>query len=130
MAKTINQKVTFDADSKKLYKMYMDEKLHSEITGDKAKVSKETGSAFAAGGKYIKGKMLYLKPNKMIVQTWRGSDWDKADLDSVLVLTFTELEGGKTELGMVHANVPDRFAEEIKKGWKTYYWNNWKKFLK
>ena len=77
MAVTIKQKMKFDLPANKLFKFYMDEKMHAEITGDKAKISKEIGSNFSAGGKYIKGKMLHVKPNKMIVQTWRGSDWDK-----------------------------------------------------
>ncbi len=130
MAETIKQKVTFALPPNKLFKFYMDEKLHSKITGDKAKVSKEIGSSFSAGGKYIKGKMLHIKPNKMIVQTWRGSDWDKSDADSILILTFSDAENDQTQLEMVHANVPEEFADDIKKGWKEFYWDKWKVYIK
>ena len=130
MAKNISQKVIFDTTSNRLYKFYMDEKLHTELTGAKTKVSKEIGSAFKAGDNYIKGKMLFLKPNNMIVQTWRGADWAKTDLDSILILTFKELEGEKTQLEMMHTNVPDQFAEDIKNGWKEHYWNLWKAYIK
>ncbi len=115
MAETIKQKMTFNLASNKLFKFYMNEKMHAEITGEKAKVSKEIGSSFSAGGKYIKGKMLHIKPNKMIAQTWRGSDWDKSEVDSILVLTFSETDDDQTQLEMVHANVPEEFAEDIKK---------------
>ena len=65
MAVTIKQKMKFDLPANKLFKFYMDEKMHAEITGDKAKISKEIGSNFSAGRKYIKGKMLCVKANKM-----------------------------------------------------------------
>ena len=66
----------------------------------------------------------------MIVQTWRGSDWDKSDVDSILVLTFSEANNDQTQLEMVHANVPEEFAEDIKKGWKEFYWDKWKSYIK
>jgi len=84
----------------------------------------------SAGGKYIKGKILHLKSNKMIVQTWRASDWTKEDPDSVLILTFSKNEDETTLMTMVHANVPDNKFEELKKGWKEHYWSKWKKYIK
>ncbi len=130
MADTIKQKVTFALPPNKLFKFYMDEKMHSEITGEKAKISKEIGSSFTAGGKYIKGKMLHIKPNKMIVQTWRGSDWEKSEMDSILILTFSDADDDRTQLEMVHANVPEKYAEELKKGWQEHYWKKWKSYIK
>jgi len=31
---------------------------------------------------------------------------------------------------MTHANIPERFADDIESGWKDYYWKPWKKYLK
>ena len=129
MSVTVKQKVKFAAPPSKIYRFYTDSKLHAELTGAKAKVSTEVGASFSAFAGSLKGKTLYAKKNKMFVQTWRSSEWPKDDLDSILVLTFTETEKG-TELEMVHANVPDHDAEGVKNGWKEYYWKQWTEYLK
>lgn len=129
MAVTIKQKVKFGVSPAKLYRFYTDPKLHTELIGGKTKVSTEAGAVFSAFGGSLKGKTLLAKKNKMFVQTWRGGDWAKEEMDSVLVLTFRPTETG-TELEMVHANVPDAEADDIKKGWKQYYWDPWKAYIK
>ena len=78
---------------------------------------------------HITGTFLSLVPGKLIVQTWRGSDWKRSDLDSVLILAFSRRQRG-ARLAMVHANVPDAHARSITKGWHTYYWQPWKKYLR
>jgi activator of HSP90 ATPase len=107
----------------------MGPKLHSELVGGKSVVNKEPGSGFSASNGSLRGRTLHVKNNALIVQTWRSSDWGKDEPDSVLVPLFRAKDGG-TELDLVHANVPDREAEEIKKGWHEYYWKPWKKHIK
>ena len=129
MAKTITQKVVFkNTTTKALYDLYMNEKKHSEITGGPAKISAKEGAAFSVYDGYIVGKNLHLVKDKMIVQTWRGSDWKKTDEDSVLVLTFHQ-KGKDAILKMAHVNVPSDQAQALKKGWDNFYWEPWKKYL-
>ncbi|HUV06669.1 MAG TPA: SRPBCC domain-containing protein [Spirochaetia bacterium] len=129
MAETIRQKVKFDLPPGKLFRFYMDPKLHAELIGAKTRVSSEPGSVFSAYGGDLRGKMLHVVRNKIIVQTWRGSDWDKKEMDSILTLVFNERDKG-TELEMVHTNVPERFAADIREGWNEYYWKPWKIHIK
>jgi len=129
MAVTIKQKVKFSLPPNKLYRFYMDSKLHSELIGSKVVVSSEIGSNFSAFNGDLKGKMLYIKSNKIIAQTWRGHSWGKDQLDSILILVFNEAESG-TELEMIHANVPEEEAEGIKKGWSEYYWTPWRNYIR
>ena len=127
--KTITQKVVFkNTTPEKLYDLYMDAKLHSLLTGAPAKITKKVGSSFTAHGDYIKGKNLHLIPGKHIVQSWRGKDWKKSDLDSIFMLQF-EKQGKDAVLNMVHANIPDDEADGIKSGWTDYYWTPWKAHL-
>jgi activator of HSP90 ATPase len=107
----------------------MDSKLHSELIGSKTVISSEISSNFSAFDGDLKGKILYVKSNKMIAQTWRGRNWGKDQLDSILILVFNEAESG-TELEMIHANVPEEEAEGIKKGWFEYYWTPWRNYIK
>lgn len=127
--KTLTQKVVFkNTTPEQLYDLYMDSKLHSLVTGDTAKITKKEGAAFTAYGNYIAGKNLQLVPGKLIVQSWRGTDFKKADMDSTFILQF-EKKGNDAILHMVHANVPDAEAEGIKSGWTDFYWTPWKAYL-
>ena len=129
MAKTIEQKVVFkNTTPKALYDLYMNAKLHSLITGAPAKISTKVGAAFSAHGDYIRGKNLHLVKNKLIVQTWRGTDWNKTDTDSIFMINL-EPKGKNVVLYAVHANVPDKEAAGIDQGWHDYYWNLWKQYL-
>jgi activator of HSP90 ATPase len=127
--KTLTQKVVFkNTTPEELYEMYMDAKLHTMLTGDTAKITKKEGAKFTAYGTYILGKNLQLVPGKLIVQSWRGGDWKKTDLDSTFILQF-EKKGNDAILNMVHANLPDDQADGIKSGWDDFYWTPWKAHL-
>ncbi|MEO6167504.1 MAG: SRPBCC domain-containing protein, partial [Chitinophagales bacterium] len=129
MAKTITQRVVFkNATTTDLYELYMNAKKHSEATGTVTKISEKVGAKYSAGDDYITGKNLVLLKNKMIVQTWKAADWDEQEQDSIFILTF-EQSSKDAILNMVHANLPDKHADSIKKGWTTYYWNPWKAYL-
>ncbi len=95
----------------------------------RASIGRGVGSKFNAHNGWIRGKNVAIVRKRMIVQTWRGADWKKADLDSILILTFAKAPGG-ARLTLVHANVPDRKSPSINKGWHTHYWNRWKAYLK
>ncbi len=129
MPKIIEQRVLFDVASSVLYNLYMDEQEHTAVTEAQTFIKKIEGSEFSAYDGYIQGKNLVLIPNKLIVQSWRGKDWGKDDPDSILVIELNVMKK-KTELHMVHVNVPEKFSSHIAKGWKEHYWNKWKQFLK
>ncbi len=129
MAKTIIQTVKFSASPEQLFDIYLDSKKHSAAIAARASISRKVGSKFNAHNGWIRGKNLAIVRKRMIVQSWRGADWKKADLDSILILTFAKAPGG-ARLTLVHANVPDRNYPSINKGWHTHYWNRWKAYLK
>ena len=62
------------------------------------------------------------------MQSWRASHWKKNDLDSTLVLSFRpDPKGGRIYL--VHVNVADHDYDDVKEGWRIYYWTPWRKYL-
>jgi activator of HSP90 ATPase len=129
MANTIQQKLTFRKTSPDvLYNLYMNAKLHAQLTGRPAKISEKTGAEFSAYNGYCRGKNLQLIKNKLIVQSWRASDWNEGDIDSTFILLF-EQKGKDAVVTMVHANVPDNQAKALAGGWHDFYWTPWKKFL-
>ena len=128
MAKTIQQNVMFKAKAAKLYALYVDSKLHSAATGQKASVGR-VGGKFSAFGGMLTGKVLHTEKNKSIVQTWRAKAWKKTDPDSILILSFEDTKAGG-RVNMVHANVADHDAKGVSAGWKNFYWDSWRKYLR
>jgi len=126
---TIIQKVAFkNTTTKQLYDLYMNAKLHGHITNSSVKISAKPGSKLEVFEGYITGKTLKAIKNKLIVQSWFGSDWSEDDDDSVFVLSF-EQKGKDAALNVIHANVPDNKAASLEKGWYNHYWNPWKQYL-
>lgn len=76
----------------------------------------------------ITGKNLQLVKNQLIVQSWRGADWDTKDSDSAFLIAL-EQKGNDVVLNMIHANVPDVREKDLDKGWYDHYWNLWKQHL-
>ncbi len=129
MPKNIVQKVVFkNTTPKALYELYMDSKKHSVATGAPAKISAKEGGKFSAHSGYCFGKNLQLIKDRLIVQSWRGSDWDKSEDDSTFIIQL-EPKGKDVILEAFHINLPDKQAKDIDGGWYTFYWEPWKKYL-
>lgn len=130
MTKTIVQKITFkNTTTDELYKLYMDEQKHSEVTGSKAKIKQKEGTNFVVYDGYIIGRNIQLINNSLIVQSWRASDWDDSDIDSTFIIYFIQHDEDVV-VSVVHANLPIQHAESISKGWHEFYWKPWKLYLK
>jgi activator of HSP90 ATPase len=129
MGKTIIQKIIFKkATAKTLYELYMSAKLHSLIIGGPVTISQKVGARFRAFDGYITGKNLQLVKNELIVQSWRGSDWNAKAKDSTFLISF-EQKGPDALINVVHANVPDKAVSSLDKGWHDHYWKPWKQWL-
>jgi uncharacterized protein YndB with AHSA1/START domain len=129
MPKNIIQRAVFPTTPEKLYELYMNAKLHKAFTGMPVSIQKKIGSSFKAFGGMLKGKILYLVPGRMIVQSWRSVHFGKKDGDSILILTFSKVKGG-TRIDMIHAGVADRDYRGVKNGWPKYYWKPMATYLK
>lgn len=129
MPKTIQHAVRFSASPDQLFNIYMNSRKHSAAIAARAAISRKVGARFTAHDGWIRGKNLAIVPKRMIVQSWRGADWKKTDLDSILILAFSRAPGGG-RIALVHANVPDKWHALIKRGWHTHYWNRWRVYLR
>lgn len=129
MPKTIVHQVLFkNTTAGKVYNLYMDPKKHSEISGAPARISGKEGARYSFHSGYITGRNLHLVKNKLIVQSWRGSDWTSRDADSTFIIHL-EQKGKNVSLVATHANVPSKHAGHLSKGWYSHYWNPWKRVL-
>ena len=125
---TIIQKVIVKASPKEVYEALIDPNKHSEFTGSKATGNPTIGTKFTAWDGYIHGKNLELVEGKKIVQNWVTTDWSQDFPPSRLELSFKELED-KTEITMVHSDVPITQEADLRQGWIDFYWEPLKEYF-
>jgi len=130
MSKPIHQSVRFPASAHDLYQLFIDPKKHAAFTGGKVRISPRPGSPFSAFDGMLSGSMLYVVPNQLIVQRWRGTHWTKDDLDSLLIIRFTDDTPTHARIDLTHVNVPAHDHAGVTNGWKKYYWTPLRAHLK
>ena len=130
MPNTIHLAAELMAAPAAVFDMYLDARSHAAITGAPAIVAARAGAEFAAFDKALRGRILHLVPRRLIVQTWRASQWKSSDLDSTLILTLHPLGRAKTRIELVQVNVPDHDFAGVSQGWELYYWKPWREYLK
>jgi uncharacterized protein YndB with AHSA1/START domain len=129
MPRTVTLAVELPAPAARLYRMYLNPKEHAAFTGAPVKIAARAGARFSAFGGALSGTILQLIPDRLIVQSWRSTQFAKADLDSTLVLSFwTKGRGARIELTQV--NVADSDFAGVSEGWSKYYWTPWRAYLR
>jgi activator of HSP90 ATPase len=118
--KTIRQTVQFGVEPDEVYEALMDPKKHADLTGAKATISRKVGGRFSVWDGYAGGKNRELVPGRRIVQSWRASDWPEG-VYSTVRFEFTKIKSG-TRMSFTQSGIPEEFVQDIKKGWKDFYW--------
>lgn len=125
--KNIRQSVTIKASPHDVYEALMDSDKHAQFTGGEASISREVGGKFRIYGGDIEGVNLELIPDQKIVQSWRYSDWPKGHY-SKATFSLGKISIG-TRLTFTQSGVPEEFYEDIRQGWRDYYWGPMKEML-
>ena len=97
------------------------------MTGGEAKCSNKVGGFFTAWDGYISGKNVELVENKKIVQTWRTTEFEDNDEDSILTIEMNKVPEG-TELILSHSNIPQG-QTQYEQGWVDHYFKPMKVFF-
>ena len=128
MPRTVTLAATLPRQPARLYAMYLDPRQHAAFTGAPVKIAARAGARFEAFGGALTGTILQVVANRLIVQSWRSTQFAKRDLDSTLVLSFwPDPAGGRIEL--THVNVADTDFAGVSEGWSKYYWVPWRAYL-
>lgn len=128
--KSIRQTATFNASPEKIYNIFMDEKKHASFTGSKATLSTRLNGKFNVFDGYCRGFNIELIKGKKIVQAWHFAEDGWPD-DHFSVCTFNlEKDGNKTRLIFLQTDVPEHKVQTLKDGWKEFYWDPLKRYLK
>ena len=128
--KSIRQTVTFDSTPEKIYHLIMDQEKHAAFTGTKVTMSTKVNGKFNIFDGYCHGYNIELIEGKKIVQAWHFAEDGWPD-DHFSICTFRlEPMGDKTKLSFLQTGVPEHKVEELKGGWKQFYWQPMKPYLK
>lgn len=123
--KTIKQSYLVNASVEKVWQALVDPKMIEGWGARPAVMSEEEGKEFSLWGGDIHGKNVKVAPQKELVQEWYGGDWEKPSL-----ATFNlRSKDGKTQIDLLHEDVPDSEADDIDNGWKRYYLGPMKEYL-
>jgi activator of HSP90 ATPase len=128
--KYIRQTETFDATPEKIYNLIMDQKEHAAFTGSNVIMDSKVSGKFSVFDGYCHGYNIELIEGEKIVQAWHFAEegWPE---DHFSTCTFQmEPEGNKTKLSFLQTNVPEHLVDALKEGWKQYYWEPIKAYLK
>ncbi len=128
MRSLIAQSIILPAPAEQLYATYLDPAAHAAVTGAPVTVSAEPGAPFLAFGGQISGVTLSVIAPRLIVQSWRSTNFHDSDPDSTLILAFTP-EGANGRIDLIHIDVPEQDYEGVSEGWEKYYWEPWRRYL-
>ena len=123
--KTIKQTYHIQAHAAKVWQALVDPKEINEWGGGPAEMDDNVGTEFSLWGGDIHGTNTEVVAKKKLVQEWFGGKWDQP---SHLTFVLTP-KGNKTDVELIHKNVPDQEADDIAQGWKDYYMNPLKELV-
>ena len=127
--RTVVQHVFLPAPPSTIYRMLTDPVEHGAFTGTVCEGEPiETGSFTASSG-YISGRYEALEQDRLIVCSWKTSEWPKGAPASRLEFVLDSVDGG-TELTMTHSELPPSQAEDYRQGWIDFYWTPMRTALK
>ena len=118
---------TIEATPTLIYQAWLSSEGHTNMTGGKATASDKVGAKFTSWDGYIYGENILLEENHKIKQTWRSSQFEASEEDSILEINLKEQNGG-TELTLIHSNVPES-GEHYIKGWDEHYFQPMKSYF-
>lgn len=120
-------RTTIKATAKEIYTTWLSSEGHTNMTGGEATASDKIGGNFTAWDGYISGKNITLDSNYRIVQSWRSSQFEASEEDSIIEIILNETNG-ETEFILTHSKVPES-GEHYKKGWDEHYFQPMKLYF-
>lgn len=110
----------FKVSPSQIYTCWLDSNKHEAMTGGGADIKNELGYEYETWDGYIQGTIMKLEANKLILTTWRTTEFSDQDEDSELEILLLAKEGG-TLLKLRHKNLPQGQGDSYKKGWIEHY---------
>jgi uncharacterized protein YndB with AHSA1/START domain len=108
------------ARPEQIFQVWVDDRLHTAVTGGNYQLDPIAGGKFAAWDGYISGSFIKLDPPHRISMYWRASEFPEDAPDSVLEISYEDNEDG-TLVTLDHSNIPEGLGENYRQGWFDFY---------
>jgi len=123
-------RATIPASPRAVYDAWLSSRSHRGMTGGvAAHILPKLGAKFTVWDGYITGRNLKLVPGRRIVQSWRTTEFKKADPDSQIEVILVKAPRG-TRLTLRHTNVPDGHTSYRDGGWQENYFAPMKEYFR
>lgn len=117
--KTIKQYYTIGATPEEVF-LALTNPLTIELwSGYPAIMEARENSEFSLFEGEISGRNIKIITNKQLVQEWYFGDNQEESVVTINLIPFKN----KTNVELLHTNVPDEVYEEFEQGWRNYYWS-------
>jgi activator of HSP90 ATPase len=113
------------------YRAWMDSQMHGEMINGAADIDPVVSGHFRIWDGEVIGETLMLDEDiHRIVQHWRYNydDWP-ADKPSRLMVTFGAISDTQSEMQLEQFEVPEKYAEDIKKNWEEKYFKPMQRYF-
>ncbi len=128
MCKTIKHTVKFRASPEQIYRLLVDSRQHTALTGEKATIGRKVGDPFLTRNGRVSGINVDLSPGERIVQAWRHEDFPTG-IFSMASFQLTAAKDGGTVMVLTHRGVPKHLLAAVEKDWRECYWARIKTLL-
>ncbi|ANB13461.1 Aha1p [Sugiyamaella lignohabitans] len=109
----------FNADSNQIYNALTNPEMVAAWTRSKPDIAPVEGSDYSLFGGNITGKILKLRENESIEQTWRLRDWKDGHF-AKMNLNF-KTQAGETTVKVDWSGIPVGQEEVVEKNFEEYY---------
>ena len=125
--KVIKQTYLINAPVEEVWKALVDLKFIDGWGGGPAKMDGKSGTKFSLWGGEIFGENKKVIEHKLLVQDWFSKE-EKREKPTKVTFNLA-FQNGKTELELIHEDVPEKDEQNISDGWKDYYLGPLKDYL-
>jgi activator of HSP90 ATPase len=122
---SLHDEIVLKTSPQRIYKLLLDSKQFSAVTGRPAEIDPLPGGAFSTFGKLIEGRNIELVPNQRIVQAWRPAAWEPG-LYSIVRFELKP-RNSETTIVLDHTGFPEGDYAHLEWGWNSHYWQPLKK---
>jgi activator of HSP90 ATPase len=119
-ARNLRQTVQIRASPHDIYESLVNPREHAKFSGTSATLERKVGGRFSHYDGSLQGLVVDLKKDSRIVLAWRSSGWPEGHY-SIAQFDLTPSKGG-TRIVFSQYGIPSGDFEDIRDGWKQYYW--------
>jgi activator of Hsp90 ATPase protein 1 len=125
VTQTLELRVRFEAAVNDVFACFADERRVKAYSGGDARFDAKVGGEFALFSGNVVGKIVDIKPNELLVESWRFREWPSSH-NSLVTLQFDGKESSCTVVTLRHESIPRADFERTKSGWHTYFFDRFR----